>query len=193
LHGKEAMALLGRGLPDVVVTDLEMPEMNGLELVEAIRRDHPTVPVVLITAHGSEQIAALALRKGAASYVPKAMMEQDLLPTLENILAITQADRHQQRALECLALNETLFVLNNDAALVPPLIGYLDTLLSRLGFCDATGRMRLGVALHEALLNAIYHGNLEVNSELRQQDETVYHDLMRQRRTQAPSRDRRVP
>src|SRR5882762_2619217 len=71
-HGLEAMAALRRAVPDIVLTDLEMPQMNGLELVEAVRRDFAWVPVVLMTAHGSEEIAALALRKGAASYVPKA-------------------------------------------------------------------------------------------------------------------------
>src|SRR5579859_1843524 len=70
-NGQEALALIERGAPDIVATDLEMPVMNGLQLVEAVRRDHPGLPVTLMTAHGSEGIAALALRQGAASYVPK--------------------------------------------------------------------------------------------------------------------------
>jgi len=49
-QGKEALACLMRALPDVVLTDLEMPEMNGLQLVEAVRRDYPAVPVILMTA-----------------------------------------------------------------------------------------------------------------------------------------------
>jgi CheY-like chemotaxis protein len=191
-NGREAMDLLRRRLPDVIVTDLEMPVMNGLELVEAVRREFPSVPVLLITAHGSEQIAAVALRKGAASYVPKSLLEQDLLPTLTNILSVTQADRHHQRALECLTRIDSIFVLENDVTLIPPLISHLDSLLARLKFGDPTGRMRVGVALHEALVNAIQHGNLEVSSDLRQQDENIYRDLVEQRRQQSPYRDRRV-
>src|SRR5437660_4425629 len=60
--GLEALAAIRRNAPDVVATDLEMPRMNGLELVEAVRADFPAVPVVLITAHGSEETAATALR-----------------------------------------------------------------------------------------------------------------------------------
>src|SRR4051812_29926040 len=77
-QGREALARMERGVPDLVATDLDMPVMNGLQLVEAVRRQYPTVPVILMTAHGSEEIAALALRKGAASYVPKTYLEMDL-------------------------------------------------------------------------------------------------------------------
>jgi CheY-like chemotaxis protein len=193
-NGREALDVLGLGrdTPDLIATDLEMPQMNGLQLVEAVRRQFPSVPVVLITAHGSEEIAARALRKGAASYVPKSRLDLDLVPTLENLFAVTQAERHQLRALECLEHSESAFILTNDASLITPVLGHLDGLLGRLKLCDATERTRVSVALQEALLNAIYHGNLEVSSELRQKDESVYHDLARARRSQPPYCDRRV-
>src|SRR5262245_39428817 len=69
-NGIQAMSAINRQVPDIVLTDLEMPEMNGLQLVEAIYRDHPGLPVVLMTAYGSEETAAMALQKGATSYVP---------------------------------------------------------------------------------------------------------------------------
>src|SRR5438094_10357522 len=67
----QALKALARGTPDAIVTDLNMPEMDGLELVEQVRGKYPSVPVILMTAFGSEEIAIQALRKGAASYVPK--------------------------------------------------------------------------------------------------------------------------
>src|SRR5262245_15829558 len=70
-HGRQALGLLEKGGVDVVVTDLQMPELDGLELVDAIRSRFPNVPVILMTAYGSEQIAIQALQRGAASYVPK--------------------------------------------------------------------------------------------------------------------------
>jgi DNA-binding response OmpR family regulator len=190
--GQAALALVERAPPDAVVTDLEMPLMNGLQLVEEVRRTHPTVPVILMTAHGSEDIASLALRKGAASYVPKSYADLDLVPTLENILNLTRVQRHYQHALDCLTHAESQYLLENDPARIPLLIGHLEDTLARLKFCDDTELMRLGVALQEALLNAMYHGNLEVSSDLRQQDEKAYHDVIRQRRLEAPYRDRRV-
>src|SRR5205085_333036 len=78
-HGGEALEVLRHSSFDVVLTDLQMPVMNGLELVEAVRRDHPMTPVVLMTALGSEEIAVEALRKGAASYVPKRILNQSIV------------------------------------------------------------------------------------------------------------------
>jgi CheY-like chemotaxis protein/anti-sigma regulatory factor (Ser/Thr protein kinase) len=191
-HGREALQVIQRTPPDIVVTDLEMPEMNGLQLVEAIRRDFATIPVVLMTAHGSEEIAALALRKGAASYVPKVYLEQDIIPTVEHVLAATKVDRHHQRAFECLTHGESHFLLHNDPTLIPPLIGYLEEILARLQLCDQTEIMRVSIAIQEALLNAIDHGNLEAGSELRQKDEKNFQDLIHKRRQEKPYRDRRV-
>src|SRR5687768_17320524 len=68
-NGREALALIAEKAPDIVVSDLQMPEMDGLELVEAIRRQFAALPVILMTAHGSEETAVQALQKGAASYV----------------------------------------------------------------------------------------------------------------------------
>jgi CheY-like chemotaxis protein len=191
-NGIEAKDKITPFIPDIVVTDLEMPRMNGLELVEVIRRDFAETPVVLMTAFGSEEIAALALRKGAASYVPKFNLERDLVPTLNGILAVTQVDRHHYKALECLTQCESAFELDNNPALIAPIIGHLEEVLIRLKICDATERMRVGVALQEALLNAMYHGNLEVSSELRQKDEKVFYDLLEERRHQPPFEDRHV-
>ena len=58
VDGVEALSSLHESLPDLIVTDLQMPRMDGLALVEAVKSKHPAVPVVLITAHGSEEIAA---------------------------------------------------------------------------------------------------------------------------------------
>jgi CheY-like chemotaxis protein len=191
-HGLEALKVIQRTPPDIVVTDLEMPEMNGLELVEAVRRDFATTPVILMTAHGSEEIASLALRKGAASYVPKVYLEQDIIPTVEHILSVTKVDRYHKRALECFTHGESHFLLHNDSTLILPLVGYLEEMLARLELCDKTELMRVSIALQEALLNAMDHGNLEVSSDLRQQDEKNYQDQLRARRHEKPYRDRRV-
>ena len=59
--GQRALEIIAEQLPDVVVTDLQMPEMDGLQLVTAVQERFPEIPVVLMTAHGSEDNAALAL------------------------------------------------------------------------------------------------------------------------------------
>lgn len=190
--GAEALEILDREKPNVVLTDLLMEGMGGLELVDVIRGRFPLVPIILITSKGSEEIAIQALKRGAASYVPKKSLLTDLVDTVEQVLSAAQTDRQHQRLLGCLARLESHFVLENDRALIPPLITYFQEQMARLQLCDQTTRVRVGVALEESLLNALFHGNLEVNSELRQEDDAAYHHLAEERRHASPYRDRRI-
>lgn len=190
--GAEALEAIARERPDLVLTDMMMPAMNGLELVESIRSRYPHLPVILMTAHGSEEIAMHALQKGAASYVPKHNLARDLLETVEEVLRLTTAERSQQRLMDCLNWTETEFVLDNDPCLIPALTGHIGENLRRLNCCGENERLRVTVALSEALLNAMYHGNLEVGSELREKDEKAYRKLLEERRESKPYSDRRV-
>src|SRR5579863_3447444 len=99
--GKEGLEAMRLQVPDLVLTDMQMPQMNGLELVEAVRRSFSYVPVILMTAHGSEEIAVQALRSGAASYVPKKNLAHDLVETVERVLAVSRAGRNHHRLWEC--------------------------------------------------------------------------------------------
>jgi CheY-like chemotaxis protein len=190
--GKAALEAIERDMPDVVLTDLQMPEMNGLELVEAVKARHPSLPVILMTAHGSEDIAILALQRGAASYVPKRNLARDLLETVETVLALATAQRGEQRVRECLTECEFNFALPNDPSLIMPLISHLEDYLRALRLCNANGLLRVAVALREALLNAMEHGNLELATVLREKDEKAYRQLAEERRKKEPHRSRRV-
>jgi CheY-like chemotaxis protein len=191
-NGREALEVIPTAHPDLVLTDMVMPEMDGLALVQEVRARHPFLPVILMTAFGSEEIAIKALQKGAASYVPKANLGRDLCETVEGVLAVARVDQNQQRLLECLTHSESQFLLDNDPSLIPPLIGYLQSNLARMKLCDEIGRIRVSVALQEALVNAIHHGNLEVGSDVREKDEKGYQALIEERRRAKPYRSRRV-
>ena len=56
---------------DVVLTDLAMPEMDGMQVLERMRASDPSVPVLMLTAHGSERVAVAAMKAGAFDYIPK--------------------------------------------------------------------------------------------------------------------------
>ncbi len=192
-NGREALAFLQREQPDVVLSDVLMPQMNGLELVEAIRQQYPGLPVVIMTALGNEEVAVQALQAGAASYIPKRNLPLHIGSTLESVLAVAGASRRQEQMLDCLEQAEFHFVLDNDTTLVPPLIAHLENTVVRMRHCDRTELMRVGIALHEALVNAIQHGNLEASSELRQGgDDKRFQDLLAARRQLPPYRERRV-
>ena len=191
-NGREALDMIAKEPPDLVLTDLMMPEIDGLELVETVRREHPSLPVILMTAHGSEETAAEALRRGATSYVPKRYVARDLLETVENILAVAVAKREEDMVFECLAESQHRFMLDADPARFRPLIGLLKYQATKRGICPEADLMHVAVALDEALANALHHGNLEVESDMRETDMGAYFALIEERRTKSPWRDRRI-
>lgn len=185
-NGKEALAIIAKEAPDIVVSDLQMPEMDGLELVEAIRRESLSLPVILMTAHGSEETAIKALRKGATNYVAKRNLARELTAIVRGILDISRADRSQRHILTYLTQTESLYELDSDLTTIPALLDQLGAGVMRMQLCDQNGWLRVAVALREALVNAIYHGSLELKSQLLEEDEIQFDRLLRERARQSP-------
>lgn len=190
--GKEALHQIADRLPDLVLTDLQMPEMNGLELMGAVKSQYSLVPVILMTAKGSEEIAAQALREGATSYVPKRKLAEDLAPTVQRVLLGSREDRRHTQLMHYLESSKTHFVLDNDPELISALVSHVQHLLRCLPLADETDRLRVGLALEEALTNACYHGNLEISSALGKVDRRAQEELAEQRRWEEPYRQRRI-
>jgi signal transduction histidine kinase len=85
-NGEQALEIAQRDRPDLIISDIKMPGLSGLDLVRAVRRDRPDLPVILITAEGSELIAQQALRAGAADYFIKPFDPDELLHSVERAL-----------------------------------------------------------------------------------------------------------
>jgi CheY-like chemotaxis protein len=190
--GKEALQQIAQQPLDLVLTDLQMPRLDGLELTAALKRHYPFVPVILMTGMGSEDIAAQALRQGAASYVPKRKLAADLAPTVQRVLLGSHVDGTQSQLMHHLESCTAVFVLDNDEVLIKSLATHLQQMLRCLPLADETDRLRVGLALEEALTNACYHGNLEVGATVGQADRRAQEELARQRRGELPYRDRRI-
>lgn len=192
VDGKDALTQMELHVPDLVVTDLNMPEIDGLQLTETIREIYPFVPVILMTARGSEEIAVEALQRGASSYVPKRRLGQELAETVRKVATFAKQDRGQVRLLRRMLRQEVEFSIENEDDLIASLVKFLQNGAASQGICDDTGRIRIGVALQEALTNACYHGNLEVSSTLREVDHRAFYQLAKERQRAAPYVDRRI-
>jgi CheY-like chemotaxis protein/anti-sigma regulatory factor (Ser/Thr protein kinase) len=191
--GKQAFDQIMADPPCVVVTDLQMPEMNGLELVAAVKENAPSIPVILTTSQGSEAIAAEALHKGASSYVPKRDMMTTLVPTVQQVLAVFQTAQSFRELAKYTTECSIQLCLGNDETLVPELISRLEQPLVELSLFDEGERMQIAMALDEAMINAMVHGNLEVSSDLRQTDEgKAYVEMIAKRKQQQPYCERNV-
>jgi CheY-like chemotaxis protein len=191
-NGRQALEKIGQKLPDLVLTDLQMPEVDGLELVRQTKARFPATPVVLMTAYGSEELAVAALQAGASSYVPKRNLNRDLKHTLEIVLEAAVSRRERLNLFEFMTATESHFTLGYDKAGPRALVAYCQDALLMMNLCDAAKTRQVGTALNEALRNALDHGNLELDSALREADDGSYERLRGQRQQESPYRDRRV-
>ncbi|WP_010584469.1 ATP-binding response regulator [Schlesneria paludicola] len=190
--GKAALVAVKTQAPDIIVTDIQMPELNGLELLAELRKSHSHIPVILMTSRGSEEIAVEALQSGASSYVPKRSLASTLVDTIQRVVAAMQETRKHSELMNRLGERIETYVLENDVNLVMALSRHLQSLLADSWGLDRTDRMRTGTAIEEALLNAMYHGNLEVSSELKERDHQAFYALADERRLAAPWINRRI-
>lgn len=186
VNGQDAWRKIQQAPPDLVLTDLVMPEMNGLELVAKVVSECPRIPVILITGQGSEETAVRALQSGAASYVPKRLITTMLASTVEHVLEATREEKCEDRLMGCLTYNETTFRLVNDPSMIGPLVSYLHRTVRAIGLCDQANGIRVSVALEEALNNALFHGNLELKSDLRNSSADAYQEFVKERARSAP-------
>jgi len=84
--GQEGVALAEREAPDVVLLDVKMPGMDGLEVLERLRKMSETTPVVMISGHGTTSAAVEATKRGAFDFIDKPFESDKLLLTLKNAL-----------------------------------------------------------------------------------------------------------
>ncbi|MFT5301590.1 MAG: CheY-like chemotaxis protein [Mariniblastus sp.] len=188
-NGKQALAQIGASLPDLVVTDLQMPELDGLELVTAIADRYPDLPVVLMTAHGSEVVAAQALANGAASFVPKSELSDNLLQTVMHILVMSETDSRYKKLIRCTTKSDFEFDLDNDPSLIDPLIDMVQQVAFGQSSMTHNERVQIGVALEHALLNAMIRGNLELS---RADMPVLNRAMVQERQSASPFDQRRV-
>ena len=85
--GQEAVMAYRRHRPDVVLMDLQMPGLSGLQAIEAIRRDDPQAKIIVLTILGGDEDIYRAIHAGAASYLLKSSLSQDLIATIRRVLA----------------------------------------------------------------------------------------------------------
>src|SRR3990172_4856980 len=89
--GERALAAIAVSRPDVVVTDLKMGGMDGLALFDAVQRTAPTLPVIILTAHGTIPDAVDATKRGVFGFLPKPFEGKELLAQVEQALKLSSA------------------------------------------------------------------------------------------------------
>ena len=164
-NGVEAMKVVQSSLPDLVITDLRMPEMNGQELVQEITSQTPELPSIVVTARGSEALAVDALALGAANFVPKNSLNLLLNSAVRQTLWLSKVDALYRQSPGIWHHPEFSLKLSNDVSAIGPAVSFVVQSLAASGSMNPTQRIRVGTAVASAVFNAICYGNLEVKDD----------------------------
>lgn len=192
LDEAQAIAAAARTqLFDVVLLDLCLPDFTGLDLMEKLLAQKPELAIIVVSGRGSEQVVVEALDRGAMSYVDKGSLAKLLAPTVRKVAAAGRECELRRRVKSAMTSARFSYEVENDPGLIPGLLDEVRDVFTRfkIGGPNPT-QMLIGV--EEALANALYHGNLEIGSELKHHDFKAFYELAQKARLQAPYRDRRV-
>lgn len=167
VDGLDALRLLQEREFSLVITDLQMPNLGGLQLLRRLRHTHPDLPVVVFTGYGDIQDAIEALRLGALNFFRKPFDLKEIIPSVEKAIEVTtklQRHRHVYNYVDSLDLRMT----------IPPRLEQADAVLQHLldplvpmGITDEAEVKNVFLALDEVLSNAIAYGALSISSSLR--------------------------
>jgi DNA-binding NtrC family response regulator len=95
-NGIEALNLVRDEDPDMVISDIRMPDMDGMQLLEELSKRHPQIPVIMVTAHGTIEAAVEAIKMGAKDYILKPLRLDEILAKVETISQLRSLEKENE-------------------------------------------------------------------------------------------------
>ncbi len=194
--GQEGLALFRSEHPDMVITDIRMPKLDGLSVAITIKNEAPQVPITVVTGHGTESMAIEALRAGVTDFLKKPVRLEDLSGALARMETTRQLGTPQeQRGMPAsVEVVEQIwkYRLNNELEVIPEFVeGLLGQVAANMAPQSIT---ELNIALRELIVNAMEHGNLGISFEDKSQalEEGTLDELLRLRADQPEYDGRQV-
>lgn len=98
-NGLEALNIIRNQEPDIILTDIRMPEMDGMQLLQVITKEYPAIPVIMVTAHGTIETAVEAMKMGAKDYILKPLRLDEILAKVERITQLSSLIKENEYLL----------------------------------------------------------------------------------------------
>ncbi|MCX5702889.1 MAG: sigma-54 dependent transcriptional regulator [Candidatus Omnitrophica bacterium] len=138
--GKEALGLLKNYTADLIITDIKMPEMDGLQLLQEVKTAHPGIPVILITSYGSIESAVEAIKEGAYDYITKPIVDSEIKIIIERLV------KQRQLQEENISLKEQLSVSQREK--FHDIVGKSSSMQKIYTLIEAIAQTRATVLIH---------------------------------------------
>lgn len=177
---------------ELILLDLTLAAEDRHSFLEQLHKTRKIRPVLLTGDQGTIDQVVEALQAGAAGFVHTSKLEADLINHVIRVANASHRNKCHARLLDCMTSSTSTFAIENDPLLLPTLLVRFQSSVSLFSVCEPADRTRIGIALEEAMSNALYHGNLEVDSKLREEDLEAYYELAGERRFSEPYASRKI-
>jgi len=150
---------------DLVISDLLMTEMNGIDLLRQIKSIDPRTPVVIITGYGTLDDAIEAIHLGAEDFIKKPFDINDVIETIEKTFRKLAEEADQREVIKFINSEQIDLEIPNDFEFLNVVINYIFSHLRARWLVTDEDLHDVKVCLYEALSNAFEHGNLGISGE----------------------------
>jgi len=152
---------------DLIITDIKLHKIDGIELLRRINGMDEPIPVLIISGHGDVEDAIKALRYGASDYIRKPFDINDITSSVKAILKRKFEKKLSENFAQFKLSEKSVLEIPNDADLINTVSFNFTKDLTPAGLFDATTSENISLSLQEAITNAMFHGNFEIDSSLR--------------------------
>ena len=156
--GKQALTAFNEGYFDLVLTDIELPSLDGMQLLTTIKEVNPRVPVIIISGQGDVQTVVDSLKNGAENFLTKPLQEDVLLKVIEQALAISYS-RLGINVFEGQARQVTYLKSPSSPEAIKEIIFLVAQSAVTINYAENDLDNNIKLALVEAITNAMEHGH----------------------------------
>jgi response regulator RpfG family c-di-GMP phosphodiesterase len=166
-NGKKALDMLAKNKYDIVLTDIKMPEMDGISLMKVAKDTYPDLIFIIMSAYGTLESAIESMKMGAINFIKKPISIVELISTIKKAEDfIFSKSVHLKVKDYIIDINKSVSLTTKELHQnLDMMVNYLTTELRDFGAPKASVD-NLTLALYEALTNAIEHGNLKLDKSI---------------------------
>tara|TARA_B110000014_G_scaffold263956_1_gene262608 strand:+ start:2195 stop:3082 length:888 start_codon:yes stop_codon:yes gene_type:complete len=190
--GEEALKILQNEEIDGIFCALTLPKLGGLELLKEVQSANSRRPLVILCPPNDSENALNALQLGACDYLLKAINPLELQRTLDRVVSLQEGFHFSAYAMDHLLQETRTLEIGNDFTGLNRIIAFMTQDLPSYGILNQEQLFRMNMLLKEAIENAIFHGNLELRSEMRRENPELFYKTAAQKRDIDPYKDRKL-
>lgn len=156
--GMKALQAFREGYYDLVLTDLILPGITGMQLLQAIKEINPRVPVIMISGYGSVETVVEALKLGAENFLIKPLSDEDLLKVVDQAMSISSSSL-ESKIFTGKSNQVTYLQCPSSSDVIPKVVFLAAQSAVNIGYAEHDLDNNIKLAIVEAVTNAMEHGN----------------------------------